>query len=70
EYRDQVLPPGVRARVAVEAGSPDLWSKHVGLDGLVLGIDHFGESAPAGQLAEKYGFTARNLARLIREHFN
>ena len=65
-YKDKVLPRGP-FRVAVEAGSPDLWYKYVGLDGLVLGIDHFGDSAPGSVLAKEYGFTPENLARLIKE---
>jgi len=69
EYRDSVLPPAVRKRAAVEAGRPEGWHKYVGLDGLAIGLDHFGESAPAGQLAEKYGFPAPTVARKIRERY-
>ncbi len=69
EYKDAVLPPAVRARVAVEAGRPEGWYRYVGLDGMVLGLDHFGESAPAARLAEKYGFTAPTVARKIRERY-
>jgi transketolase len=68
-YRDAVLPPAVRKRVAVEAGRVEGWFKYVGLDGLALGLDHFGESAPAPRLAEKYGFTAPTVARKIRERY-
>jgi transketolase len=68
-YRDEVLPPTVLKRVAVEAGRPDLWHKFVGLDGLVLGMSRFGASAPAEVLAKEYGFTPENLARLIGEAF-
>jgi len=64
-YRDAVLPKGIR-RVAVEAGIGDFWRKYVGLDGAVLGIDRFGESAPAGELFEYFGFTAENLAQLVK----
>ena len=56
-YRDQVLPPGVRARVAVEAGHPDSWYKFVGLDGAVVGIDRFGLSAPGAQAMAELGMT-------------
>jgi len=56
-YRDAVLPRGV-PRVAVEAGVTDFWRKYVGLDGAVVGIDRFGESAPAGELFKHFGFTA------------
>lgn len=69
EYKDSVLLPEVTNRVAAEAGRPELWYKYVGLNGAVLGIDHFGASAPAGQLAERYGFTAKNLAKIMKERF-
>jgi transketolase len=69
EYKDQVLPPAVRRRVAVEAGRVEGWYRYVGMDGLALGLDHFGESAPASRLAEKYGFTAPTVARKIRERY-
>jgi len=68
-YKESVLPPSVERRVAIEAGRPEGWHKYVGLFGLALGIDHFGESAPAEKLAEKYGFTAPTVARLIRERY-
>lgn len=68
-YKESVLPPDVKKRVAVEAGCSAPWHKYVGRDGLVLGLDHFGDSAPAAVLAEKYGFTAANLVTLIREKF-
>ena len=68
-YKDSVLPPQVERRVAIEAGRPEGWHKYVGLFGLALGLDHFGESAPAEKLAEKYGFTAPTVARLIRERY-
>jgi transketolase len=69
EYKDAVLPPACRKRVAVEAGRAEGWYRYVGLDGLALGLGHFGESAPAGKLAEKYGFTAPTVARKVRERF-
>ena len=58
EYQRQVLPPSVRARVAVEAGHPDLWHKFVGLDGAVVGIDRYGLSAPGDLAMEACGITA------------
>ena len=64
EYRDGVLPPAVRARVSVEAGTSLGWEHYVGLDGTAVGIDRFGASAPAGELYERFGLTA---ARLVRE---
>nr|WP_167940987.1 transketolase [Desulfobaculum xiamenense] len=65
EYRNAVLGGGLR--VAVEAGSTGLWYKYAGLDGIVYGLDHFGASAPAGELAREYGFTPENLTRIITE---
>ncbi|TVP85157.1 MAG: transketolase [Thioalkalivibrio sp.] len=60
-YRDAVLPPEVRARVAVESAATTGWYKYVGLDGAVIGLDRFGESAPGGALMEYFGFTAENV---------
>ncbi len=59
-YREQVLPKGVR-RVAIEAGVTDFWRKYVGLEGGVVGIDTFGESAPAGVLFKHFGFTVEHI---------
>jgi transketolase len=67
EYREQVLPGSVTARVAVEAGVSDYWYKYVGVNGRVIGIDRFGESAPAGQLFEQFGFTPDNVVAAIDE---
>jgi transketolase len=64
-YRDSVLPRGV-VRVAVEAGVPDFWRKYVGLEGAVVGIDRFGESAPAGELFKFFGFTVENVAAAVK----
>lgn len=61
DYREAVLPSKVRARLAVEAGHCDYWRKYVGLDGAVIGIDRFGESAPGGQLMQEFGFTVENV---------
>jgi transketolase len=65
-YREAVLPSAVRARVAIEAAHPDFWYKFVGLDGRVIGVDRFGESAPAGQLFKEYGFTVDNVVASAR----
>lgn len=67
EYKQQVLPLEVSARVAIEAGIADYWYKYVGLDGRVLGMESFGESAPAGQLFETFGFTVDNLVAIAQE---
>ena len=64
-YRASVLPRGVR-RVAVEAGVTDIWRKYVGLEGAVLGIDRFGESAPAGELFKHFGFTPENVVAAVK----
>ena len=61
EYRDSILPPDCRRRVAIEAGVPDLWRKYVGLDGKVVGISRFGLSAPAPQVFDELGITTANL---------
>ncbi len=61
-YRDEVLPPSVRARLAVEPGATISWGKWVGLDGDVLGLDRFGASAPGTTVLEKLGFTDENIA--------
>jgi transketolase len=65
-YRESVLPKGVK-RVAVEAGVTDGWYKYVGLDGKIVGINRFGESAPAGQLFKHFGFTPENVAKTVEE---
>jgi transketolase len=61
EYRDEVLPPTVRKRVAVEAGSSQGWHAYVGLDGAVIGRDQFGASAPLKELLKQFGFTTDNV---------
>jgi transketolase len=59
EYRESVLPANVRRRVAIEAGVKDAWYQYVGLDGVVLGLDRFGFSAPGNMVMEKLGITAQ-----------
>ncbi|EGO63436.1 transketolase [Acetonema longum] len=61
EYRDMVLPPSIGARIAIEAGSTQGWHKYVGDKGEIVGMDHFGASAPAEILYEKFGITAEHL---------
>ena len=68
EYRSDVL--GSARRVAIEAASPFGWERIVGPDGLILGIDHFGESAPDTVIAEKLGFTGTAVATRIRDHLS
>jgi transketolase len=60
-YREQVLPAAVRRRLAVEAAAADYWYKYTGLDGAVIGMTRFGESAPGGVLMKEFGFTAENI---------
>jgi transketolase len=64
QYRNSVLPPLLPC-VAVEAGSSDLWHKYVGRTGAIVGIDRFGESAPAGELFKLFGFTAERVAKAV-----
>lgn len=61
EYKQQVLPNHVRQRIAIEASIDDYWRKYVGLDGLIMGMNSFGESAPAKQLFDYFGFTVEKL---------
>ena len=67
DYRDSVLPPSIRARVAVEALHADYWYKFVGLDGRVVGMTSFGESAPGNVLMEEFGFTVENVVSNVME---
>ncbi|WP_426687528.1 transketolase [Rhodanobacter ginsengiterrae] len=62
-YRDVVLPPDVTARLAVEMGVTQGWDRYVGAHGDVLGIDHFGASAPADKLLQEFGFTVDNVVK-------
>jgi transketolase len=65
-YRESVLPRGLR-RVAIEAGVSDFWRKYVGLEGGVVGIDRFGESAPAGELFKYFGFTVPRVVETVKQ---
>lgn len=66
-WREQVLPAAVTRRIAIEAGSTGLWHRYVGPQGKIIGLDHFGESAPASELFEKYGFSTGNVLKIARE---
>ena len=66
EYRSEVLPPAVRARVAVEAGATFGWTEFVGEDGEVVGHDDFGASAPIKDLMTHFGFTVDNVVAKAR----
>jgi transketolase len=67
EYREQVLPPAVKARVSIEAASPMGWDKWVGEEGHAIGISHFGASAPAKEIFTQLGLTADNVAAKAKE---
>lgn len=66
EYRERVLPPSVKARIAVEAGVKIGWEHYTGLDGAVIGMESFGASAPAAVLYEQFGFTVDRIADSAR----
>ena len=70
-YRDVILPPAVRKRVSVEIGVPLGWERWVGDEGAIIGLDHFGASAPAAAIFEHLGFTAGRVTdvarRVVRE---
>ncbi|HAT8498356.1 TPA: transketolase [Vibrio vulnificus] len=66
-YRESVLPSDVTARIAIEAGITDFWYKYVGFDGRIIGMTTFGESAPADQLFEMFGFTVENVVNTAKE---
>jgi len=66
-YRESVLPAAVTKRVAIEAGIADFWYKYVGFEGLVVGMNSFGESAPADQLFKLFGFTVDNVVAKAKE---
>jgi len=61
EYRNEVLPPDIKPRISIEAGSTHGWHKYVGLEGATIGIDHFGDSAAGEVLFRKFGFTSENI---------
>jgi len=64
DYKDSILTPGV-VRIAVEAGVTDFWRKYVGLEGAVVGINTFGESAPGGDVMKHFGFTVENVVNHV-----
>ena len=67
EYKQQVLPLEVTNRIAIEAAIADYWYKYVGLDGRIVGMTTFGESAPAGELFKEFGFTVENVLEVAAE---
>jgi transketolase len=67
DYREQVLPSGVIARVVIEAGVTETWWRYAGSGGRVIGLDRFGASAPAGELFKHFGFTAENVVAIAKQ---
>jgi transketolase len=67
EYREQVLPQSVTARVSVEKGSTLGWARYVGLNGRTIGMETFGASAPLKELQQKFGFTVENVVAAAKE---
>ena len=70
EYRDSVLPPSCRKRISIEAASTFGWKRFTGEDGMEIGLDHFGASAPYKVLAEKFGFTPDAVAEKAESYLN
>jgi transketolase len=70
EYKDSVLPENVTARVAIEAGATQGWHKYVGMTGKVIGLDHFGASAPINDLFTNFGITAESVIQAVQELIN
>jgi len=66
-YKESVLPEGVKARVAVEAGVTSLWPKYIGMHGKAIGVDRFGESAPAGDVYKEFGVTSESVIKAVEE---
>ena len=67
EYKDSILPSSCKKRVAIEAAAKNDWYEFVGLDGLIIGVDRYGASAPTKVIAERYGFTVQNILREINK---
>ena len=68
EYKELILPKSIKARISIEAGITFGWSRWIGDNGVAIGIDTFGASAPGADLAEEFGFTAPKVEAKIREH--
>ena len=64
-YKDRVLPPNITKRIAIEAAHTNFWHKYIGSEGVIIGIDSFGASAPGEQLFERYGFTSANIEEVV-----
>lgn len=68
QYKKELLPLNIRKRISIEMGHTALWYKYVGLDGLTIGIDKFGASAPANKVMEEYGFTVEKVVEKIKKY--
>ncbi len=69
-YKQSVLNPAVRKRLAIELANPLGWERYVGDEGKILGIDTFGASAPGEVVMEKFGFSVPNVVKLVKELIN
>ena len=67
EYKKEVIPDRGSLKISIEAGITNGWEKYIGINGLAIGINHFGSSAPAGDLAREFGFTADQIADKIEK---
>ena len=67
-YKNELIPPRGVMKISIEAGITFGWEKYIGPNGLSIGIDHFGASAPGKVLAKKFGFTADQVEKKIRAH--
>ena len=67
DYKEQVLPAAITNGIAIEAGHPDFWFKYVGLQGKVIGMNRFGESAPASELFNEFGFNVDNVVNMSQQ---
>ncbi len=67
EYKEKTLPSSLKKRVVVEAGSPFGWEKYAGDNGVIIGVDRFGESAPGGTVLSKFGFTPENIVETVKK---
>jgi transketolase len=63
EYKDQLLPPEITARMAIEAGIPMGWDRYIGDRGSMIGINHFGASAPGSKVLAEFGFTSERIVQ-------
>ncbi len=70
QYKEDVLPSAIRTRVSVEAGITMGWEKYTGLDGLNIGLDRFGESAPGDDLMKHFGFEAEQVAEKVKKYLS